>query len=153
MKTKPTLTFLALAIGIILLSNCNSEANQKKTGFTMAVDSELTLLMRDMYNYHDSIKVDISKGSLSDEVKTFQDIHTAVATTPEKISNELYQGLASIYVNSAKRINRPNVNKIDAFNLMVDNCMSCHEQMCPGPMVKIKKLYLDKDLLSEETAK
>jgi len=96
-----------------------------------------------MYNYYDTLKADIIKGELSEEVKTFQDIHTAVATTPEKISNELYQGLASIYVNSAKRLNRPNVNKRDAFNLMIDNCMSCHQQMCPGPMVRIKKLYIE----------
>lgn len=143
MKLNATQTFLGLALFIVILSNCNSESNSKKTGYTMAVDSELTLLMRDMYNYYDTLKTDIVNGELSEEVKTFQDIHTAVATTPEKVSNELYQGLASIYVNSAKRLNRPNVNKRDAFNLMVDNCMSCHQQMCPGPMVRIKKLYIE----------
>lgn len=143
MKLKSQSIFALLAVLIITLSNCNSPSDQKQTKFTMAEDSELTLLMRDMYNYFDTLKTDIIAGELTDDIKVFQDIHTAVATSPEKVSNELFQGLASIYVNSAKRLNRPNVNKQDAFNLMVDNCMNCHQQMCPGPMVKIKKLYID----------
>jgi len=109
----------------------------------MAKDSELTPLMRDMETYYEGIKSKIESNTLDEEVRSFPEIHTAKATAPEKISNELYQGLSSIYVNSAKRLNRANVNKRDAFNLMVDNCMSCHQQMCPGPMVRIKKLYLD----------
>ncbi len=143
MKFTKQQIFTLLAFIIIVLSNCNNQSEHKSKGYTMAVDSELTLLMRDMYNYYDTLKADILKGDVLKDIKTFQDIHTAAATSPEKISNELYQGLASIYVNSAKRLNRPNVNKRDAFNLMIDNCMNCHQQMCPGPMVKIKKLYLE----------
>lgn len=143
MKIKTLHIFPFLASFIILLATCNNPTDNKSPSYTMAVDSELTLLMRDMYNYYDTLKTDVITGVLSDKVKSFQDIHTAVATSPEKISNELYQGLASIYVNSAERLNRADVNKVEAFNLMVDNCMNCHQQMCPGPMVKIKKLYIE----------
>jgi len=31
--------------------------------------------------------------------------------------------------------------KADVFDSLVGNCMSCHQALCPGPMVKIKKLY------------
>ena len=135
--------FFTIAFTTLLLSNCGEKSSNTKPSYTMAVDSELTLLMRDMYNYFDGIKADIENGEKVESIKTFQEIHKAVATTPEKSSNELFQGMASLYVKSANRLNNPKANQKDAFNQMVDNCMSCHQQMCPGPMVKIKKLYLD----------
>lgn len=143
MKNKAFYSITSLILVITLLSNCGEKKCDTQPKYTMAIDSELTLLMRDMYNYYDSIKVDISNGTLEEDVQIFQDIHKAVATSPEKSSSELYQGMASIYVQSAERLNSPKVNQRDAFNLMVDNCMNCHQQMCPGPMVRIKKLYLE----------
>lgn len=143
MNGKELYTILSLIFSIIILSNCNEKQCDSKASYTMAVDSELTLLMRNMYNYYDSIKVDITNGTLTEDILIFQDIHKAVATSSEKSSSDLYQGMAAIYVQSAKRLNLPNINQKEAFNLMVDNCMNCHKQMCPGPMVRIKKLYLD----------
>lgn len=28
------------------------------------------------------------------------------------------------------------------FNRMVDQCMNCHTEFCPGPKKRIRKLYL-----------
>lgn len=129
-------------VGLIsMLSSCDVEKD--KNDFTMARDSELTLLMRDMYNYYDSLKVHIKADTLPQSQRIFHEIHTAVATSPDKSSSEVYQGLATIYHNSAKRIYEENVDRKMLFNQMVDNCMSCHQQMCPGPMIRIKKLYID----------
>ena len=143
MKNKAFYTITSLVFAIIFLSNCGEKKCDAQPKYTMAVDSELTLLMRGMYNYYDSIKVDISNGTLAEDIQIFQEVHKAVATSPEKSSSELYQAMATIYVQSAEKINSPNVNQKEAFNLMVDNCMNCHKQMCPGPMVRIKKLYLE----------
>ena len=142
---KQLCTIGLIAALILTLSNCAEKAcESKKLPYPPNKDSELTLLMRDMYNYYDSIKEDIATGEpLSEKIKTFQDIHKAVATNPEKSESELYQAMATVYAASAERLNDPTVEKTAAFNLMVDNCMNCHEQMCPGPMVKIKKLYLE----------
>lgn len=140
---KLTICISICIASILLLANCSEPACDKKPKYTMAVDSELTLLMRDMFAYYDSIKVNITNDDLHEQIKVFQEVHKAVATSPEKSSSDLYQAMATIYVQSAERLNRPGIDRKEAFNLMVDNCMNCHKQMCPGPMVRIKKLYID----------
>lgn len=122
---------------------CADQPTQKKSRFTMAQDSELTLLMRDMYTYFDSVKVDIKNGTLKEKIETFQDIHSAVSTEPEKSKSDLYKAMAAVYSQSAMNVNNPKFDQTQSFNSMIDNCMNCHQQMCPGPMVKIEKLYID----------
>lgn len=129
-------------MAFILCVQCADQSTPKKSRFTMAQDSELTLLMREMYNYFDSVKVDIKNGTFTDQIKTFQEIHRAVATSPEKSSSELYKAMATVYSNAANQVNNLEFNRIASFNSMVDNCMNCHKQMCTGPMVRIKKLYI-----------
>ena len=118
----------------------------KKTGILYPNnDSELTLLMRDMYDYYDSLKVNIEKGDIPSEFRNFSEIHQAVATQPSKSESPLFKVMSTVYLESADRLNANNSNTAEIFNTMIDNCMNCHQQMCPGPMVKIKKLYV-KDL-------
>jgi hypothetical protein len=105
-------------------------------------DSELTLLMREMYDYYDQLKVDIEQGEMPDKIRDFKEIHQAVATQPEKSQSPLFQAMSTVYLESADRLKLPQNNKVEVFNNMIDNCMNCHQQMCPGPMVKIKKLYV-----------
>ncbi len=127
----------------MLLSNCTD--NKGKTGnsrFTMREDSEMTLLMRDMYEYYDSLKVNIEEGEIPKEIRDFSEVHSAVSTEPEKGKSELYQAMATVYKESADRLKNKKNDMPKYFNLMVDNCMNCHQQMCPGPMVVIEKLYL-----------
>jgi hypothetical protein len=128
----------------VVLSNCTGK--DAKTGgsrFTMREDSELTLLMRDMFEYYDSLKVNIENGEIPENIKDFQRVHSAVSTEPSKAKSELYKAMAIVYQESADRLKNNEIDLPKAFNLMVDNCMNCHKQMCPGPMVRIKKLYLE----------
>ena len=129
---------------IIFLSNCRD--NKGKTGnarFTMREDSEMTLLMRDMFEYYDSLKVNIENGEIPEQIRVFNEVHSAVSTEPEKGKSELYQAMATVYKESADRLKNNRTDMPKYFNQMIDNCMNCHQQMCPGPMVKIKKLYLE----------
>lgn len=139
---KKTTTSTLLLLSFFIMIQCADQPTGKKSRFTMAQDSELTLLMREMYTYYDSVKVDIKNGTLKEQIKTFQDVHSAVATSPAKSSSELYKAMATVYSKSAMQVNNPEFDKIQSFNSMVDNCMNCHQQMCPGPMVKIEKLYI-----------
>ena len=133
---------LVLVLFIVLLSNCSGkEVKSGASRFTMREDSELTLLMRDMYDYYDSLKVHIENGDIPENIREFHAVHSAISTEPAKAKSDLYQAMATVYKESADRLkNKSDISQ--AFNLMVDNCMNCHQQMCPGPMVKIKKLYL-----------
>ena len=105
-------------------------------------DSELTLLMREMYNYYDSLKIDIQNGDVPNEIRQFAEIHTSVATEPSKSESPLFKAMADVYLESERKLRATGGDKRKAFNFMIDNCMNCHQQMCPGPMVKIKKLYV-----------
>lgn len=127
----------------ISLISCSGEQKKVEMGILHPNDdSELTLLMRDMYNYYDSLKVDIKNGDVPENIRNFAEIHSAVATEPSKSESDLYKAMSSVYLESANRLNDSETNLPKQFNIMVDNCMNCHRQMCPGPMVKIKKLYL-----------
>lgn len=125
------------------LSNCNNaNQNTNETILHPNNDSELTLLMREMYDYYDELKSDIEKGAIPEKIRDFTEIHRAVATDPKKSESELYKAMSVVYLESAKRLNSSKSNMPEIFNNMIDNCMNCHKQMCPGPMVKIKKLYM-----------
>ncbi len=128
---------------ICIFSSCTDPQNKSGASrFTMREDSELTLLMRDMYDYYDSLKVNIENGDIPDNIKEFHNIHSAISTEPAKAKSDLYQAMATVYKESADRLKNNKNDISQSFNLMVDNCMNCHQQMCPGPMVKIKNLYL-----------
>lgn len=125
------------------LTNCsNSGNNTDKTIRFPNNDSELTILMREMYDYYDILKSEIEKGEVPDKIREFKEIHNAVATDPSKSESPLYKAMSTVYLESAERLNLKDQNIRETFNIMIDNCMNCHKQMCPGPMVKIKKLYV-----------
>ena len=107
--------------------------------------SELALTMRDMYDQmklvHDSLKT--GKTISTDYLSRYKSIHTDVATEPEKI-DEVYQGMASNFLSAYERFEAETENKPEAFNLMLDACLACHQQKCPGPIKAINKLKLNK---------
>ncbi len=127
---------------LLLISSCKTRENKSKTTLYPNDDSDLTLLMRDMYDYYAEVKIDIQKGKKTDRIKAFDKIHSAEATNPAKSESDVYKAMAAVYLNSVESLNKSLSSPTESFNHMVDNCMACHKQMCPGPMVKIKKLYL-----------
>lgn len=141
MKHFWTLLFFALLTSTFIA--CSGGNTSSKKGILHPNnDSELTLLMREMYDYYDSLKVDIQNGDLPSEFRNFSEIHSAIATQPSKSESPLFKAMSTVYLESAERLNESKSNMPQVFNHMIDNCMNCHQQMCPGPMVKIKKLYL-----------
>ena len=128
---------------ILVLTNCaESSQNNQKTILFPNNDSELTLLMREMFDYYEGLKTDVENGNLPKNIREFAEIHSAVATDPVKSNSDLYKAMSTVYLQSAERLNTSTENVPEIFNAMIDNCMNCHQQMCPGPMVKIKKLYV-----------
>lgn len=136
-------SFLLICI-LASFSNCSSDSSKSNKAILFPNnDSELTLLMREMYDYYDGLKSDIENGKVPSKIREFSEIHSAVATQPSKSESQLYKAMSTVYLESAKKLNSTKSNMPEVFNLMIDNCMNCHKQMCPGPMVKIKKLYVN----------
>jgi hypothetical protein len=105
--------------------------------------SELALLMRKMYDEMKLVKDSINQGY---EVKTdfyeeFKRIQTAHATEPEKI-DDTYQAMAGAFLDNYSLFEQTAENPTEAFNIMLQNCLVCHQQKCPGPVKAINKLKI-----------
>ena len=102
--------------------------------------SELQVTMRVMYDHFAEIKQAIQAGRDIAEVEVFEQILTDKPTESGKNRTEIYREMADNYIKAARQLQ----DKQDAtsYEQVVMTCMLCHKQVCPGPMVKIKQLYL-----------
>lgn len=145
MNKKLSLASFMVLMGILLLS-CAQEKKPKSKIVNPNGDSELALLMREMFDHSMEIKEQLEAEGKFASIQRFDAMKTAEATEPEKAASDLYKAMADVYLSSVDITNEaPPSHRAKSFNSMVDNCMNCHEQMCTGPMVKIKKLYISSD--------
>jgi hypothetical protein len=104
-------------------------------------DSELALLMREMFDEAQLIKTQIDNGDPVEVNVEHEKILTAHATEPEKAASEEYRAFAGLYLKSIESLRSANAEEAGAiYSNVVVNCMACHKELCPGPVVKIKKL-------------
>lgn len=143
------LTRLFYIMLLILIVSLTHSCQEKKCSNPINPngDSELTLLMRDMFDDAMKVKLELKEGQHNGTLKKYNNIKSATATEPEKSKTDLYQAMADSYLFAVDEVN--SASTIDdakkKFNSLVTNCMSCHKSMCPGPMVRIKKLYLKEE--------
>jgi hypothetical protein len=127
----------------ILFSSCKDSGNQINS-INPNGDSELALLMREMYDDALRMKKQIKQGEVPTIIKSFESIHAAKATEPEKASRPDYKLYGDAYLTAMQRIDTfidwP--SKKRAYNSMVESCITCHSSMCPGPIAKINKLKI-----------
>ena len=106
-------------------------------------DSELSLLMREMFEDAMRMKGEVKNGKTPDVLKKFKKIHTAEATEPEKAESDEFKAFADSYLAAVDALEKSKPDEAAVFYRgMVESCMNCHRSMCPGPMVRIKKLRL-----------
>jgi len=141
-------TFLTLFFMLLVLA-C-SDIDSSKSGLPPIQpnpngDSELALLMRDMFDDGMRMKKQIEQGDKLEVLAKFEKIHTAQATEPEKAASKKYKLYADAYLNMLEQLKvSSEEDTAILFQGLVESCMNCHRAMCPGPMVRIKKLYLKK---------
>ena len=137
MKKHIPITLVLLTI--ILLASCKKEAQPKVYLGNPNGDSELALLMRQMFDETQELKQSEGKYSLNFSPES---IFTAQATDPKKAASEQYKALGTAYVNSVENYHRAaETDRAQAYEQMVGACENCHQALCPGPLVKVKKLY------------
>ncbi|MCB0839161.1 MAG: hypothetical protein KDD99_20960, partial [Bacteroidetes bacterium] len=63
------------------------------------------------------------------------------ATEPEKAASDEFKAFANGYLESVKNMQSASPTEmVSLYDNMVENCMSCHRAICPGPLTRIKKL-------------
>ncbi len=146
---KKQLTLLSLLTVFLIAVACS---DQPATGPTLIKapinpngDSELALLMREMLEDAQRMKGQIEKGGQPAVIKKFETIHTATATEPEKATSAAFKAYADTYLNYLNGLQQAEDKEASTqlFKGLVESCMTCHQAMCPGPMVRIEKLYLE----------
>ena len=105
-------------------------------------DSELALLMRDMFEESDSLRHLIINGEQLSALKKYQDIHSAIPTD-STVKGAVFEAFAETYIASIKSLETADSSSVFKFNNMVGQCMNCHTEFCPGPKNRIKKLYIN----------
>lgn len=108
-----------------------------------AKDSEMTLLMRKMYNNYVMLKDSIVNGNTIDRglFSEVHRIHRAVPTD-STIMGPVFEGMATSYLNTVDSLLLADSKHEMYFNISVQSCLGCHQEYCPGPMDKIKKLTI-----------
>ena len=135
--------YLGLIIAFVYTS-CNSS---QSTPLNPNGDSELAVLMREMYEDGLKMKKQVKVGGVPTPTIDHSKMLTAEPTEPNKIATPEYATFTESYLQilqSMKNADRNSANGI--YTSMVDLCKSCHQSLCPGPIVKIDKLYLDAPL-------
>lgn len=117
------------------------QANRKNN---MYQPSELAQLMRQMYDDNLELKAMVERGEIPKSFpEDFYRIHSAEATDP-KDKNETYHALAEKYLQDLEDIKKADEHTVkEAFNGMVNTCISCHTVFCQGPIPRIKKLMVE----------
>ncbi len=111
--------------------------------------SELAVLMRDVWEYADTLRNQItdstSTASLPDYQVRFKEIHAAIPTKSDTKS-PAFDAMAAIMLQKLENVyqneNKEQSEQVEGFNLFVKSCVQCHEQQCPGPISKISKLII-----------
>ncbi len=103
--------------------------------------SELALLMRAMYTDSEHIKQAVLAGKLPEDVREkFKKIHLAVATETD-MKDAAFSAMADVFLKNMDKL-YDDKNQIEDYNVLVQSCLACHQNHCPGPISRIKKLVI-----------
>lgn len=105
--------------------------------------SPLAALMRRMADHVDSVKVGLTHGGeLPPVPEGVQDLLTATPTQGMHIDPITFPTFGRDYLLKLDELYAaPVEGRIRAFNALVQSCANCHTTHCPGPLMRIKKMY------------
>jgi len=160
MKNKAMGYILSVMLGIILFVGCGENKTTDKT-MTIADTSgkvclapsernpngasELAQLMRTMEKQSETWKKEIEeeKAELSPVPDIYNRLKTAIPTETG-MKNENFDTFSDDFVRYSNALVKADTkNRKAAFNTMVSGCLTCHSEMCPGPIKRINKFYFN----------
>lgn len=121
----------------------NDIATCKKKPVNPNGDSELALLMREMLLSANNMKALIVAGNFSEKFPDiFLKIHTAKPTDADT-KHESYDAFATNYIDNLQLLCKsPKTETVKNYNAVINSCLNCHNEHCPGPIKTIEKLFI-----------
>jgi len=106
--------------------------------------SELSVLMRKMYDHAAAARPRVlAKETGISFPEEFLSIYTA-KPTDAMTKNASFDPFADQYLYSLNLLKGSDAdNLLQTYNNMVTACINCHNEHCPGPLGKIKKLLVE----------
>ena len=106
--------------------------------------SELALMMRAMAIHADSVKAAVRReAELPPFPKTFKNLVKATPTQGMHIDPITFPTFAKDYQTKLDRLYKvKKAERTQAYNALVQSCANCHGTHCPGPLMRIKKMYV-----------
>ena len=107
--------------------------------------SGLALLMEEMSADLFVVKKCIEdKTEIPDSIDlNYNNIYTAAHTDDGQTNNEIFKAGANAYLATIANLQNTNEqNHVKNFNAVVTACLNCHSNFCPGPVDRIKKLFI-----------
>lgn len=138
---------LSVLAGAMVLLACMTHRGE--TGVAARTDgqddaSELALLMRNMAAHADSVKASLKR---NDKLPPKVDASTLLTATPTPgmhIDPITFPTFSADYVKKLEALYKaPKKERPQAYNALVQSCANCHGTHCPGPLMRIRKMYVD----------
>jgi cytochrome c553 len=105
--------------------------------------SELALLMRTMASHMDSVKAALTRNGKLPPKPDVSRLLTATPTEGMHIDPITYPTFSADYVKKLDALYKaPKKERPKAYNALVQSCANCHGVHCPGPLMRIKKMYV-----------
>jgi hypothetical protein len=106
-------------------------------------DSELSVLMREMMSSSQNMKEMVLQGNLPTEFpEAFLKIHTAQPTDSDT-KKASFESHADHYILNLRSLYQsPKEDLTSNYNALINSCISCHGEHCPGPIKAIEKLKI-----------
>ena len=155
LKNKFCLLF-GFSFFVFFLAQCGEPKEKNKNGEVKADpagcvkkplnpngESELALLMRAMRDNAESLKEQIKKGEITDKFpEAFLKIYTATPTDADT-KHDSYDAFARNYIYNLQELYKfPKAELTKNYNAVINSCLSCHSDHCPGPVKTIEKLKI-----------
>lgn len=136
--------FFIFSISLFSCSNQEEKKAEKKVKITNPNGmSEMSLIMEEWYDVMLKFSSQLKDNYVVDNVETIKqnDIYKA-KTSKTGVHGKQFDAFADGFFYNFNEIENTISygEQVAQFNLAVKSCVNCHEQFCPGPMVRIKKL-------------
>lgn len=139
-----------LLLLLIIIQSCNQidkeeKINSKKVEVKKPLnpngDSELAILMREMFEEAKRIKTQVENEEPITLNIEHENILTAHATEPEKAASAEFKAFGKIYLETINSLKKSTPKEaVIIYDNLVATCLTCHKSLCPGPIVRINKL-------------
>ncbi|HRH36917.1 MAG TPA: hypothetical protein PK760_01145 [Flavobacteriales bacterium] len=138
---------LAIPLALFAIIACSAQPAEKPSAKVQELTppSELALLMRYMVAHADSVKAHIARNekSLPPYPAEIKKLFTAKPTDGMHIDPITFPTFGKDYQNKVDALYKAaRKDRLTAYNALVQSCANCHGTHCPGPLMRIKKMYV-----------